>query len=454
MIAAVEGVLAQSGPWALVVVFVVVALDSSAFLGVVLPGESIGLIAGAMAAADFFSPWSALAIVVAAAITGDLSGYALGRYRGQAVLARWAFARRQYEEHRARLEYYFESFGAATVFVGRFVAVGRAVIPFAAGLSGMRARRFIPMAIASGIMWGALVVALGYTLGSNWRIVERWFKSLGAGILVLLILTAAVVVSWRWVAARQSAIAAAWNRHFAVQPGSRLMAFLDFVRARVSPRGYLGLHLTLGLIAVVGLAWLFGGIVDIISDQDPLIVLDGTVASLIANHRTTGLDSLVMALRALSNPVWLVSMVAIVAIGSARAGHASLSIAAVTALAGAYALALGLQAMFSHHRTPGLANAFAGFPSVTVTASTAAYGIAGFMFAANTSSWRWQTLGVAAALYFDLLVAIAGLYSGQTLSASLGGFALGGFWLAICVTGSLTYDRLSTSNPTELRTVH
>ena len=444
MIAAVEGVLAQSGPWALVVVFAIIALDSSAFLGVVLPGESIALIAGAMAGADFFSPWSALAIVVAAAIMGDLCGYALGRYRGQAVLAHWAFARRQYEEHRERLEYYFEYWGTATVFVGRFVAVGRAVVPFAAGLSGMRARRFIPMAIASGTVWGALVIALGYTLGANWRIVERWFKSLGAGILVLLILTAAVVASWRWVAARQTEIAAAWNRHFAVQPGSRLEAFFDFVRARVSPRGYLGLHLTLGVIAVIGLAWLFGGIVDIISDQDPLIVLDGTVASLIANHRTAGLDSFAMALNALSNPVWLVAMVAVVATGSARAGHASLSIAAITTLAGVYALAFGLQAMFSDHHTSGFENVFAGFPSVTMTASTAAYGIVGFMLAANTSSWRWQTLGIAAALYIDLLVAIAGLYAGQTLSASLAGFALGGCWLAICVTGSLTYDRLSS----------
>src|SRR5713226_5205899 len=178
MIAAVQSFLTQSGPLALVVVFVVVALESSAFLGLIFPGETIAVIAGALAADDFFSPWTAFATVVGAAIVGDLSGYALGRYRGQAVLARWAFARRQYETHRERLEYYFESWGSVTVLIGRFVAVGRAFVPFAAGLSGMRARRFIPMAVVSGIVWGALVIGLGYTLGSNWRIVERWVKSL------------------------------------------------------------------------------------------------------------------------------------------------------------------------------------------------------------------------------------------------------------------------------------
>ena len=95
------------------------------------------MIAGAMAADGFFSPWTAFAVVAVAAMLGDLTGFTLGHTKGQAVLARWAFARRQYEKHRERLEYYFEHFGGATVFVGRFVAVGRAFVPFAAGLSGM-----------------------------------------------------------------------------------------------------------------------------------------------------------------------------------------------------------------------------------------------------------------------------------------------------------------------------
>ena len=142
MLAGFEGFLAQSGPWSLVAVFIVIGLESSAFLGVVFPGESVAVIAGAMAADGFFSPWTAFATVACAAIAGDLTGYTVGRYRGQAVLARWAFARRQYEKHRKRLEHLFEYWGLATVFVGRFVAVGRAFVPFAAGLSGMRPRRF------------------------------------------------------------------------------------------------------------------------------------------------------------------------------------------------------------------------------------------------------------------------------------------------------------------------
>src|SRR5258708_36786573 len=94
MIAAVEGFLAQSGPWALVVVFIGVALESSAFLGLIFPGETIAVIAGALAADDFFSPWTCFATVASAAIVGDLTGYTLGRDRAKAALPRRSFARR------------------------------------------------------------------------------------------------------------------------------------------------------------------------------------------------------------------------------------------------------------------------------------------------------------------------------------------------------------------------
>src|ERR1700733_192806 len=163
MVAAVESFLSQSGPWSLIVVFVVIVLESAAGLGLIFPGEAMAVIAGAMAADNFFSPWTAFVVVALAAMIGDLTGYTIGHTKGKAVLARWAFARRQYEEHRKRIEYYFERYGGATVFVGRFVAVGRAFVPFTAGLSGMRLRKFAPIAVFGGLVWGAVVGGLGYT---------------------------------------------------------------------------------------------------------------------------------------------------------------------------------------------------------------------------------------------------------------------------------------------------
>jgi len=460
MIAAFQRILTEAGPWALVVVFVGVALESSAFLGLIFPGETIAVIAGALAADDFFSPWTALATVAGAAIVGDLTGYTLGRYRGKAVLARWAFARRQYEKHRKRLEHYFDYWGSATVLVGRFIAIGRAFVPFTAGLSGMRARKFVPISIAAGIVWAVFVVGLGYMLGSNWRLVEKYLKSLSAGIVVLAILTALMAFLWRSAARHQTRIVAMWHRHLTGRYGFDLTPFVNFVRARFSPRGYLGLHLTIGLIAIAAMAWLFGGIVDAISDQNSMAAqnvmagqssmggLDRTVAIFVAAQRTNALDAAVSAVATLASPLWLAAMVAIAAVGYARRRDASLAIVALPFLGGAYALAFALQVLFAKHATHQsplvLVNGFAGFPSAALTASTAAYGIVSYMLAAETRSWPLQTLSVTAALYIVALIGLAGIYSGLALSAIIGGFALGGCWLAICVTGTRTYNRLRT----------
>jgi len=123
-----------------------------------------------------------------------------------------------------------------------------------------------------------------------------------------------------------------------------------------------------------------------------------------------------------------------------------MSMAALLFLAGAYALAYVLQAMFAKHMAnqPELAlvNGFAGFPSAALTASTAGYGMLCYLLAAETDSWRLQTLSVAGALYIIALIGFAGIYSGLAMSAIVGGFALGGCWLVICVTGSRTYSRL------------
>jgi hypothetical protein len=328
--------------------------------------------------------------------------------------------------------------------------VGRAFVPFAAGLSEMSAGRFMSMAVIAGVLWAGAVVALGYVLGSNWRLVERWLQSFGAGVLIVFGLTIAMVLLWRWLAARQSEITAAWQRHVARRLSADLMPFVDFVRARFSPTGYLGLHLTAGLIAIGALAWLFGGIAQDIFAQDPLVHIDRGVAIFLAQRRTPALDGVMAVPAFLSDPRWLVLLVAVAAIGSALTGEWTLSITAAPILGGAYGLAFGLQAIFSkfspHAAPPELVHGFLGFPSVTLTVATSTYGMACYSLIVHIRSWRLQTFSVIVGLYVIILIGLGALYTGELLSSTIGGFALGACWLAICLTGSLTFDRIRSSS--------
>ena len=85
MVAVVQNFLGQAGPWSLVVVFIVIVLESAAGLGLIFPGETLAVIAGAMASDAYFSPWTAFAVVALAAMTGDLTGYSVGQTKGKAA---------------------------------------------------------------------------------------------------------------------------------------------------------------------------------------------------------------------------------------------------------------------------------------------------------------------------------------------------------------------------------
>jgi membrane protein DedA with SNARE-associated domain len=446
MIATLERLLVHYGPWALLPIFVIVVLESSAFVGLIAPGEVTALIAGALAAARAFHFSTAFAVVAGGAIVGDLAGYALGRFKGDALLARWDFARRHYERHRGRIEAYFKRWGSATVVVGRFVAVGRAFTPFAAGLYKMPPGRFLAMAVIGGLLWGLFTVGLGYLLASNLTLLETWLRSISAGIVIFLVLSIAMVMAWRWAAAHQDKIIAGWRLR-AQRYGINLEPYVDFIRARFSPSGYLGLHFTVGLISLGAMGWLFGSVAQDIFAQDPLVHVDLFVAAVVADLHAPALDKLAALAVLLGNWGWLIIVVAAAAAGSALAGDWTAAIAAAPALGGAYALANAMQLLFAGFapNVPAakVVHGFYGFPSIALTAATAAYGTACYAVARYAGSWRLQTLAVAVALYLVMLVGLGELYKGQLLSAAIGGFALGGFWLAICLTGVLTYDRLS-----------
>lgn len=433
--------------WFLAAIFLFVALESCAFLGLVIPGETAALAAGALASVGVISFEWAFGTVAVGAGLGDIGGYALGRWKGEALLARWAFARRQHERHRGTLERYFARWGAATILVGRFVAVGRAFIPFTAGLYEMPARLFVPIALVAGALWGAFVVALGYFVGAHLGLVEKWLGSLGLGIFIVFLLTVGAVMLWRWMLARQDRLRAAWNTHVAEPYGVRIEPVVEFVRARLSPAGYLGLHLTVGLVALVAMAWLFGGVTQDIFAQDPLVQVDRFVAVFIAHHRTPALDSVMAAAAVLGSATATLAVAAITAGALAYIGEKLLAIAVLPMWAGAYGIGFALRALFSLFRpevpASQIIHGFHDFPDVAMVAVTAAYGICGCAAAIYAADWRWRTVGGVGALYLVVMAALEAMYRGAMLSAVIGGFAAGGCWLAICLTGIATYQKLS-----------
>ncbi len=126
-----------------------------------------------------------------------------------------------------------------------------------------------------------------------------------------------------------------------------------------------------------------------------------------------------------------------------------MAFAALPLLASAYAIGIGLRELFENFSPwvppSRVVHGFHGFPSIAMIMATNAYGLAGYALGTYARDWRWRTLGAVAAFYLVIVAGCGEVYRQQNLSAQIGGFAAGGCWLAICLTGILSYEKLRTA---------
>jgi membrane protein DedA with SNARE-associated domain len=140
-----------------------VAAEASIMLGFIFPGETAVILGGVVASRGRVSLTDMAIVVVGCAIVGDSIGYWVGDKWGDKIL-RLPLLRKRQKGVNTALEQ-LRKRGALFVFVGRFTAFFRAVIPGLAGLSKMRYRVFLPANAAGGLCWGVLFLLLGYFVG-------------------------------------------------------------------------------------------------------------------------------------------------------------------------------------------------------------------------------------------------------------------------------------------------
>jgi membrane protein DedA with SNARE-associated domain len=159
--------------------------EAGLFIGFVLPGETAVLVAGVVASRGHVNVVTLCVVVVLAAIAGDSLGYEVGRRYGERLLTlpiirgRKAGVERALEGLRRR--------GPIYVFVGRFTAFLRAIMPALAGMSPMSYRRFFVANASGAVIWGVSYTLLGYYAGKSLDSIEKYSGWAGAAILVLVV---------------------------------------------------------------------------------------------------------------------------------------------------------------------------------------------------------------------------------------------------------------------------
>jgi membrane protein DedA with SNARE-associated domain len=169
-------------PFALAAVFLVPALETATFLGLIFPGELVVIVGGVLASQGRVALLGVLAAGVLGPIVGDSIGYVVGRRYG----GRFLRGRRRGRWSRARL--WLRRRGASAVFVGRFTPYLRSIIPAAAGAARVPFRRFLRWCVAAGVLWGAGSTLLGYFVGKNSEKLELIAQRFSLTILLIVIL--------------------------------------------------------------------------------------------------------------------------------------------------------------------------------------------------------------------------------------------------------------------------
>jgi len=176
-----------------VVLVVIVFTETGLLVGFFLPGDSLLITAGLVAATGTLNIWWLNGLLAAAAIAGDSVGYAIGWRAGARLFTRprsLLFNPRHVERTRA----FYARHGAKTIVIARFVPIVRTFAPVVAGVGEMEYRRFLLYNIAGGVGWVTSMTWAGYLLGQAVPNIGDHIHILVAVVILLSLIPIAVEV--------------------------------------------------------------------------------------------------------------------------------------------------------------------------------------------------------------------------------------------------------------------
>jgi membrane-associated phospholipid phosphatase len=221
---------------------------------------------------------------------------------------------------------------------------------------------------------------------------------------------------------------------------------LRFIRARLSPEGYLGLHLTIGLLVIVGTGWWFADIAEDMSRNPATRALDDNIMSWFVVHATPLLTTIARAVTFFGSVGFLSfgSVVIGVILALRRSFYRLLALG--LAAGGGALLNLALKHLFHRHR-PVLENPLVtlssyGFPSGHTMGATILYGVLALIVTYWMRSWSHRVLTGWLAAFVIGLIGLSRIYLGaHYFTDVIGAIAVGLAWLAFCWTGVETLRR-------------
>lgn len=144
---------------------VIIFSETGLLIGVFLPGDSLLVTAGLLAASGYVNVYRLAPVLTLAAILGNSLGYFIGRATGPRIFNRdnsLLFNKK----HAIRAHQFYEKYGRMTIVIAQFMPIIRTFSPVIAGVAGMRFRDFITYNVVGAVVWVWSMLGIGYFLGN------------------------------------------------------------------------------------------------------------------------------------------------------------------------------------------------------------------------------------------------------------------------------------------------
>ncbi len=381
--------------WAGLIVGAITCAEALAFVGMLVPGATLMIGAGALVGLGVLEFWSIFAWAVGGAVVGDGVSYWIGhRYKDRLRALRPLRERPALLE---RGEAFFHRHGGKSVLLARFIGPVRPIVPVVAGMLGMPPSRFYLYNVLSALAWAPAHLLPGMAFGMSLALAGQV-----AGRLALLLGVLALL---------------AWLTFWLVRTLYRAL----------QPRG-----LTLPVLVLVAGVWLFLGVLEDVLSADPLVYVGQSLHHFLQQLRTPLGDRVMIALTELGDATVALAVIAAV-LGWLLWRRAWRDAAYWLAAVGLAELAVAALKVGLHIPRPDGFAAVAtsySFPSGHASMSTVIYGFLAVLVApALRAGWRWLAYALAALLVGG--IAFSRLYLGaHWLADVMAGVGLGSAWVA------------------------
>ncbi|HET7793365.1 MAG TPA: DedA family protein [Rhizobacter sp.] len=194
--------VATYGTWVYALLFLIIFVETGVVVMPFLPGDSLLFVVGALCGAGLMNLPLSIGLLTAAAILGNQSNYAIGRYFGPRVF-QWENSRFFNKKAFDQAHAFYEKYGGVTIVAARFMPFLRTFAPFVAGVAQMTRSKFTFYDVSGGVLWVGGVTLAGYLFGNIPWVKEHLDKIIWGAIL----LPGLLVIFGAWKARRKAAAA-------------------------------------------------------------------------------------------------------------------------------------------------------------------------------------------------------------------------------------------------------